>query len=242
MKMHHLPDIDLANIATLADSYMRRRALEKFKISRPPHTYHPVRRFSPDIMNISIGPLVDVDATRPTWKVIADAIASEAAAGSEANANLAVGKALYAFSEQHGLFGRKQDGFLPLPIGVSASVNFWLKAVIQCDGRAMVPFIDPRRSKKLTAEGRRFAFSVMHERIRVAFPDLSDVDLGIIQFLTKADDSREAKLFVAHDVPLFSFAELDAMVRDTYSIWADVLSERVAETRRRGSGGTGSLL
>lgn len=43
-------------------------------------------------------------------------------------------------------------------------------------------FIKPRRSRGLTAEGRRFAFSMMYERIRAADKDFTDVRLTIAQF------------------------------------------------------------
>jgi hypothetical protein len=111
-------------------------------------------------------------------------------------------------------------------------------------GRPLVPFIDPRKTKKLTSEGRRFAFSVMHERIRVAEPDFAEVELGIIQFGVFSEDPeiRVPKLFTARDVALFEFEAIDAMVRETYQVWHEVLEERETETRRRGTGTTGPLI
>jgi hypothetical protein len=108
----------------------------------------------------------------------------------------------------------------------------------------MVPFVDPRKSKKLTAEGRRFAFSAMHERIRAADPDFDDVELGIVQFGTDSRDPhlRVPVLYTAGDVKLFDFDTLDAMVQETYAIWSEILDEREADTRRRGTGTRGPLI
>jgi len=39
---------------------------------------------------------------------------------------------------------------------------------------------------------------------------------------------------------LFTFDELDVMVRETYQLWREVCEERTAETRRRGTGTGGS--
>ena len=127
---------------------------------------------------------------------------------------------------------------------MSEKVSFWLPAVIAIDGKPLVPFIDPRRTKKLTGEGRRFAFSVMHERIRAADPDFAEVELGILQFGTDGEDrkTRTPRLFTAQDVALFDFDALDAMVRETYQLWHEVLTEREAEARRRGTGTTGPLI
>lgn len=112
------------------------------------------------------------------------------------------------------------------------------------NGRPLVPFIDPRKAKKLTKEGRRFAFSVMHERIRAADPDFSVVELGIVQFDAMARGDavvRIPKLYMASDIELFDFDAIDAMVRETYYIWHAVLAEREADARRRGTGTAGPL-
>src|SRR5262249_19652097 len=130
----------------------------------------------------------------------------------------------------------------PLPLGIGVKVQFWLPLVLLIDGKPLVPFFDPRRSLRLTEEARRFAFSVMHERIRVADPDLAAVGLGIFQFNETKGQGRVLKLHTDAGVELYSFDELDAMVVETYSLWREVLAEREEGRRERANGRRGSLL
>ncbi|WFT88407.1 hypothetical protein [Rhizobium leguminosarum] len=105
--------------------------------------------------------------------------------------------------------------------------------------RAHVIFIDPRRTKYLTATARKLAFSIMHERNRVADRDFADVRLGIVRF---ADgDDNHARLNTDKDVDLYPLDKLEAMIASTYRIWQEVIEEREAETRRKRTG-TGDLL
>lgn len=100
------------------------------------------------------------------------------------------------------------------------------------DGRAVVPFIDPRReTKRLTAAARQFVFSVMHERF-IADPDLDGVRPCIVQFGSGNDDARIPSLHFPEGIELLDFDTLDAMIQETYAIWGEVLDERDAATRR----------
>jgi hypothetical protein len=239
LKIRPLPDLDLARIAPLpADQ--KRAALKQMKFGHPPYSYQPMRRSMLDILNVEAGPLGVVP--RAPWQDVADQIGKASRSVEEADANLAVAFALYSYATAANVAGRRHD-FFPLAIGVSEKVSFWLPAVIALDGRPLVPFIDPRKAKKLTSDGRRFAFSVMHERIRAADPDFAEVELGILQFGVSSDDRkiRMPRLFTAHDVALFDFDAIDAMVRETYQIWREILEEREAEARR-GTGTTGPLI
>lgn len=82
----------------------------------------------------------------------------------------------------------------------------------------------------------------MHERIRVLYPDMENVGFGVFQFRNGDSDERVVRLHMDDGVPLYSFEELDEMVRETYAIWDEVLNEREVEARRRASGTRGSLL
>lgn len=110
-----------------------------------------------------------------------------------------------------------------------------------CASLPGIPFLDPRRVKRLTVQGRRFVFSVMHERIRAADPDFADVSLAVVQFALSAKGPREPAIFLDQGVELFTFDELDRMVRETYELWVEVCEERTAATRRRGAAGGGLL-
>ena len=84
--------------------------------------------------------------------------------------------------------------------------------------RPLVPFFDPRRAKSLTIEGRRFVFSVMHEHIRAADPDFAEVALGVVQFSLSEKGPRIPAIIMDDGVRLFTFDELDRMVRETYEL------------------------
>jgi len=239
--MRPLPDLDLARIAPLPND-QKWHALRQMKLAYPPYSYLPTRRVLPDLLNVDAGPLGMVP--RAPWAQIAEEIVRRSRTEVEKLANLAVGEALYAFASDHSIMGRRHE-FFPLTVGLSEKVTYWVQAVISLGGRPTVPFIDPRRSKKLTSEGRRFAFSVMHERIRMPDPDFAGVELAIIQFDVLDEAGRlvrRPKLHIAADLKLYDFDTIDSMVRETYEVWQAVLAEREAETRRRGTGTTGPLL
>jgi hypothetical protein len=239
LKTRPLPDLDLARIAPLQVDD-KRRELERLKLGRPPYSYAPMRRSILDILNIEAGPLAPV--SRAPWSLIRSEIQRDARSEVEAKANIAVGEALYTYVDENAIAGRRYEIY-PLNIGVTEKVVYWSQAVVSINGRAVVPFIDPRRTtKRLTVAARRFVFSVMHERIRVADPDLADVGLCIIQFQSLDDGARAPALHFADRVELLSFETLDQMVQETYAIWHEVLEERDADTRRRGTGTHGPLI
>jgi hypothetical protein len=237
LKIRRLPDLDVARIGPLPRD-QKRRELEQMKLSYAPHTYDPTRKFSPDILNIQSGPLGVVE--RASWETVEREVRRASRHVDEATANVAVSKALYSFATAHGIAGVRHEIF-PLKIATTETVTFWLRALMAIDGMPTAALIDPRRAKKLTKLGRQFAFSAMHERIRAADPDYSDIELGIFQFDALADGSRYARLYRASEVELWDFDTLDQMVRETYEIWHEVLAERDADSRRRGTGTTGPL-
>ncbi len=233
-KLRRLPESDLARIAPMPSLQMR-RALESMKLSIPPHSYRPFRQNILDILNVQAGELVELPRT--PWETVKRSVERLCKRSeSEEKANLAVAEGLYNYASTKELVGRRQE-FLPLALGMSAKVTYWSQLVLSIDNGPVVAFFDPRRTKKLTEVGRRFAFSVMHERIRAADPDYADVRFLIVQFENSKEGSRDPILHFDDDVELFSFAELDAMVRSAYSTWQDVLSEREQEERRTGSDG-----
>lgn len=237
MKTRPLPDLDVARIAPLPRE-QKRKALESMKLGRPPYSYDPMRRSILDILNIEAGPLAPVP--RAPWSLIEAAVRRQSRSADEETANVAVAKALYDYATLQSIVGRRHDIF-PLNIGVSEKLIYWSQAVVAVDGRPVVPFIDPRRAtKRLTAGARRFVFSVMHERF-MADPDLSEVEMCIVQFASQDNGDRTPVLYFADGLELHDFDALDAMVQETYAIWNEVLEERDAEARR-GTGTTGPLL
>lgn len=178
---------------------------------------------------------------RVPWSMIEQDIRRRSRTDAEEEANLRVGQGLFNYVEEKALTGRHHEIF-PLALGVTTKVVFWHPVVLSIDKRPLVPFFDPRRAKGLTAEGRRFVFSVMHERIRAADPDFAEVALGIFQFALSDRGPRVPILYIDDGVTLFTFEELDQMVRDTYEMWREVCEERDAESRRRAGRRGGPLV
>jgi hypothetical protein len=155
--------------------------------------------------------------------------------------NIGVARALHAYCVSDGVRAREQE-IRALPLSLDLKVSYWWPFIMVVGAHPLMPFSDPRRSRRLTALGRSFVLSMMHQAIREPDPDLAAVRLGIFQFDALDDGSRMLRLYTEEGVPFFGFAELDEMIRETYAIWAEVLDEREAEVRRRDLGTRGPLL
>jgi hypothetical protein len=237
VKIRPLPEIDLARIAPLS-SERKLKELEIFRLGHPLLSYNPMRSTLSDILDVEAGMF---ELGRVPWHRVAETIARRSCSDEEEKANLQAAEGLYRFAQARRLRGRKHD-FLPLPLGVGHRVVYWHSLVLIDGGLPFVPFFDPRRARGLTPEARRFVFSMMHERIRVADPDFADVRLGIFQFARVDEGPREPRFYSDEKVALFGFDELDKMVRETYDLWREVCEERDKENRRKAGGLRGGLI
>jgi hypothetical protein len=238
VKTRPLPDLDLARIASLPEG-LRRKALEQMQRGRPPFSYAPLRSCFHDILNVQ--PEMFGPAGHTEWSLVADLIQRKSRSEDELKANLAVARGLHAFAATENLFGRAQD-FFPMAMGAAQKVSYWQSMILSFGGRAFVPFFDPRRSRGLNRESRRFVFSMMHEHIRISDPDYEDVGLVIFQFGECIDDCRAPRMYTDEGVPLYPHDVLEEMVGSTYSLWHDVCQERDADERRKGTGTSGPLI
>lgn len=237
MTIRLLPDIDLARIAPQRDD-MKRKSLEQMKGGFSTFSYKPVRSCFSDIFNIQ--PDLDLGAADPTpWTVIEAELRKRSKSDEEFIYNRRVALGLHDFATSGRVFGRRHE-FLPLSMGMGKKVSFWLPMILAIDEQASALFIEPRRTRGLTAEGRRFAFSMMHERIRAADEDFADVRLTIVQFGDPSDDRRTVRLYRDEGVELYSREELERMVASTYEMWREVLEDRERKARGRATG-TGPL-
>jgi hypothetical protein len=159
-------------------------------------------------------------------------IRAESKSIEEYEANIRVAEGLYNHVTEKAVTARRHE-FFPLTIGGTKLV-YWHSLVLVHEGSPIVPFFDPRRaSTQLTPLAKRFVFSAMHERIRVAEPDFAHVKLGIFQFTTPQEGPRKPKLYTDKGIELFSYAELDAMVRETCEIWTEIFYQRTERERKR---------
>ena len=238
MKIRPLPDIDLARIASLPRE-QQRKPLEQMKNGRPPFSYGPLRACFHDIFNVQPEMFGLVAPT--AWTIVEDRLRGKCRSGDELKANVAVARGLHEFATTSNMLGRAQD-FFQLSMGTGQRVSYWLPMVLAHEGRPLVAFIDPRRSRGLTRAARRFVFSMMHQHIRVADPDYESVRLAIFQFGDPTDNLRPPVLHTDDNIDLLPIAELEAMVGSTYALWQDVCQEREMETRRQASGTRGPLI
>lgn len=237
MTIRPLPDIDLARIAPQPDD-IKRKSLEQMKGRRPPFSYRPFRSCFGDIFNIQLPLCGPADPT--PWQVIEEQLRKHCHSDDELKNNLRVARGLYDFASSGRIIGRKHE-FFPLAMGVGRAVSYWLPLILAIEGEPHAIFIDPRRNLGLSAEGRRFAFSMMHERIRAADEDFADVRLAIVRFFDPEDDRRAVRLYTDAGVDLYSLEELEAMVTSTYDMWREVLEER-EQAARHSATGTGPLI
>jgi hypothetical protein len=230
MKMRRIPETDLASTATLPRE-KKVSALERLKSGFPNHTYNPTRSVVPEVLNLQT-PFFD--GAYSDWSVIDGLLKNKSRTPEEYKFNFNVAKLLYDFGVQKEIrsFTRLNA---PWSVGGGQYAKYWWDVYSLYQDRPSYFFVDPRLSAPLTRGGIRFALSVMHERLRVLDPDFGDARLIVCQFPKGNDGGRTLKLFEHSDFELFSIDELDAMVIETYSIWAEVLQGREERARRTGT-------
>ena len=218
----------------------QRKSLEHMRFGRPPLSYWPLRSLTPDIFNVQYPLLSRIMPT--DWHIVENDLRRKCTGESELVANLSSARGLYGWIIENKIDGRKQE-FFPWPLGAGGKVVYWLSVILQIEGQPTVPFIDPRRTRGLTQEGRRFVFSVMNERIRAENPeDYADVRFVIMQSSQSDGSIRHPILHSDKGVELFSLDQLESMVAWTYELWHEVYEERVSGTRRAAAGPAGTLI
>ncbi len=208
------------------------------RAGRPPFSYKPVRSCFGDIFNIQ--PEMFGKTARTEWSKIQAELVRRCRSEDELAHNKRVARGLYEFASEKRIMSRKQE-FFPLAMSFGRKVTFWLPMVVAIEDQPHAVFVEPRRTRGLTAEGRRFAFSMMHERIRAADEDFAGLKLAIVRFGDPEGDKRAARLFTDEGVDLYGLDELEIMVSSTYEMWRQVCEDREREARSKGTG-TGPLI
>jgi hypothetical protein len=225
LKIRPLPDIDLARIASLPKEKQRAQ-LEQVRAGRPPITYQQLAKRYHDIFNVQ--PEMFPASKATDWQEIENFLTKNCKSDLEIKVCVSVANALYSFVRQNQIAARKHE-FFPLALGSGQQATFWQSFYYGINGKVFVPLIDPRSSKGLTTEGRRFAFSMMNERIRGSDPDFAQAVLAIIQFTRYDDGSRRARVTTDEGIELMSVDELEDKITYTYNLWYEVLQDKVKE-------------
>jgi hypothetical protein len=233
VKTRPIPDIDLARIAVRSADEQRIH-LQKLKSFRPTHTLNPFRAAIPDLVNVQ-PPLFGV-APRTPWAVIENAIANSKEGADGIARNLAVSKALFDFGTQAEISSYPKAANR-WSVGFGYSVAYWNAFYSVWEGRGAHVYFDPRLSHPLGETGHRFAFSMMHQRLRVDDPDYAELDLVIVSFGRGLGVQRTVEVHHADGLALYGYDELNEMIDTTYGLWFEELARRGAEARRAAGGG-----
>jgi len=208
------------------ESELRLHALRQVKSGGGSGSYEPTRRKLPDIVNRQAGAF----APNPTsWAQIESDLERMSKSAHEERMNKTASKAIRQYCVENKVEARELEGF-PLSFSIGVKLRCWSPALFLYADRMAAPFFDMRRTYRLTRDGRRFMFSVMHIALRENNPDYQNVELEILHLTDTSD--RKVRLISEHGMRLFGYDELEAMVRETYSLWESILDERRDATAR----------
>ena len=237
-KLRRLNEIDLARIASMSP-VDRRKALEQIKHFPPPFSYKPFRLQLNEIFNVQFGMFGGKERTE--WATIEDFLNKKCDSENGLEANLRVAKGLYGFAAEKNIIGRDRK-FFPMAMGAWGKFTYWHNMILIIGDHPTVLFVDPRQTCKLGKIGRKFVFSMMHERIRALDPDYADLRLMIVQFDRVIGDYRRPICHTDDGVKLFSLEEMEEMVDEIHKLWRDICEERDTSTRRKAAGIRGDLI
>lgn len=205
---------------------LRLHALKQVKSAGGSGSYEPTRRKLPDIVNRQAG---SFPARRTSWGRIESDLVRLSQSQQEERMNKTASKAIFKYCLDNALEARELDGF-PLSFSIGVKLRCWSPALFIYDDRMAVPFFDMRRTYRLSREGRRFMFSVMHIALRENNPDYQNVEHEILHLTDTSD--RTIRLISERGMRLFTYDELEVMVRDTYHLWHSVLEQRQEDSTK----------
>ncbi|MDF8333517.1 type VI toxin-antitoxin system SocB family DNA replication inhibitor toxin [Novosphingobium cyanobacteriorum] len=227
-----LPDTELCNLAFLPPEEKQRHLIAFEKPKQIKGTYQPFRKVFPDAINLQF-PLFGSTLQLANLEAIKARLALECR-GSEAvlSMNVAIAEATFAYAIQHGIEATQID---VVSLGFSGIANheFGLNLLIRYRDHAAIVFLDLRRTNGLSHSGRQFMFSALHQRFRIAYPDLSAAQLEIWCYRNNKDRTL---VCINEPSTYFDFADMEVDVAETYAIWNAI---KIAEEPKRRASGNG---
>jgi hypothetical protein len=190
-------------------------------------SYEPTRRKLPDIVNRKAG---SFPLKQTSWQQIESDLARLSKSQHEERMNKTASKAIRQYCDENEVEARELEGF-PLSFSIGVKLRCWSPALFLYKDRIATPFFDMRRTYRLTREGRRFMFSVMHIALRENNPDYQNVEHEILHLTDTTD--RKIRVISERGMRLFTYDELEIMVRETYRLWDAVIDERRNASKRR---------
>jgi hypothetical protein len=219
-KKFRLSEIDLARAAT-APNYQKRTLIEAATEGRGYPFYKGFRSSLSTILRVPLNSLVPASPATKRQILAAIVRACNHAAG-EAEGNKSIGEGFIDYVTAHSVTAAEFN-FDPVALGRAGRRQFWEPFILQIDGKKYIPFFDPRRDDGLTAEARRFIFSIDHTYIRLANPtEFADVGFVVFQF----EDTREkARKVIAHfdnGISFWTDKEIGAMIDEVYRVLDEI--------------------
>jgi hypothetical protein len=238
VKTRRLNETDLARFSVLPKQ-QRLNALRKHKGGYAPYSLNPVRSQIPEMMNL-VGDLFPSATTaRATKEIVKEGIIRRCTRGADEIAqNLEAGELLYDFFSSECEISRSlltRD----TRIGSGERLSYWLNQFGVIRGAPTAVFVDPRGTNGLTVNARKFVFSMQHQGLREIETDFGEARLLILQ-LARKQGARHLGVHFSDEIELFSYDELNQLIRDTMGDWQLVLAERAEEAAASGRAtGTG---
>jgi len=210
------PVTDFANIASLPP-LMRKAEVRLFNSFIPKQNYRPLRSIHDEILRVSgFGNFCE----RPDYSVILEKIIARTKNYKKENRpaqlrlNLYASRALYDYAVEHDVHCVKEH-FGSFAYTMMGGIKPFEESVVFIDGEPHIVFLDFRKQKHLTPEGRKFIFSVMDHHIRNKFEDLSDVKLTVLHMRGKGKN-RYIETIVHDESELFNLNDVEQMVTDMF--------------------------
>jgi hypothetical protein len=228
MKSRRLTETDLANMAFEPASVKRLRISSIIKPKRIIGSYEPFRTKAGDAVNEQFPFLSDDHAPTPIEtleKVIEKACRGDA---ELLKMNLEVARATYSYASEVGLTAERV-AVAPLTLAFGHAYQFGLPLIMRFNGTAAAVFADLRRTSPLSAKGCIFILSMMHQRYRVNYPDLSELQLQIWRYQNNTE--RTVRPIISSDMGLIGYEDLRDDVAESYSILHQLMQEQLGDRR-----------
>lgn len=227
MSKRQLPVTDLANISTLPVEMQRKRLAAKREFA-PPHSLEFTRRNLSMLFGVS-DPLFPEHPRPSKSDVLENFLNCLPKGGKRAQrdreANMLRAKAILDFSESSVSRAAKEP-HRSFALAKGTFVRTADPFVLEVDGRACIPSTDLRKSGALTQNGLDFLFSMNFHMILDYDPEFSNFELVHLNYW----QDKEGKCGITPQFhsgdPKYSYEELKAMIRQTISIWEELLDAK----------------
>ena len=158
MKIRRIPETDLAR-TTVRPIDEQRIWLRQLRDFRPPHTLNPFRSAVPDLVNLQHEMLGGTEPTR--WEIIQAAIEKSKEGPDGIAMNFSRSRRLYTTSVERMKLRPTQSRRRNGTLAMATACDFGTTSIPSGEGAGAFVHFDPRLTHPLTAEARRFAFSLM---------------------------------------------------------------------------------